>query len=217
MIGHSRSVGVTVAAVLAATAVALGACGDETASVPDPEPATATVYSELPEAQRIAAAEGCRDRATPRAEGLAAEQIGRIDPELLARRLDVEVAVNEGAPFARACEAALPLVTPGLRVRFAGVTGNGITFSYPTRSDRPLTIRGTVTPAPRSGRVVARREVAPRGRLAAPIDAQGRFEFRDIALREMADNTFVLSIVAPPNAPRTVEFSALCLDCIVSG
>jgi hypothetical protein len=47
------------------------------------------------------------------AEGLAAEQIGRIDPELLARRLDVEVAVNEGAAFARACEAALPLVTPG--------------------------------------------------------------------------------------------------------
>jgi len=77
VIGHSRSVGVTVAAVLAATAVALGACGDETASVPDPEPATATVYSELPEAQRIAAAEGCRDRATARAEGLAAEQIGR--------------------------------------------------------------------------------------------------------------------------------------------
>jgi hypothetical protein len=212
-----RSAGVTVAAVLAATAAALGACGEETASPPDPKPATAAVYSGLPDAERAAAAAACRDRAAARASGLAARQIADVDEQMLVRRLDVEVVVDEGAAFERACAETLPLVTPGLRVRFSGVTGNGITFTYPTRSDRPLTIRGTVTPAPGSGRVVARREVAPHGRLTAPIDAQGRFEFRDLHLRTMADNTFLLSIDAPPNAPRLVRFTALCMDCIISG
>jgi hypothetical protein len=214
---HSRSARVTVAAMLAATALALGACGEETASVPDPRPATAAVYSGLPDAERAAAAAACRDRAAARASGLAARQIGDVDEEMLVRRLDVEVVVDEGAPFERTCAATLPLVTPGLRVRFAGVTGNGITFTYPTRSDRPLTIRGTITPAPAGGRVIARREVAPHGRLTATIDAQGGFEFRDIKLRKMADNTFLLAIEAPPNAPREVRFTALCMDCIISG
>lgn len=217
MIAQSLSRGVAVSAVLAAIAVVLGACGDQTALAPDPRPASAVRYGELPDTQRVAAAAGCSDRAAARAEGLAAQQIAQVDERMLVRQLDVEAAVDEGARFERACEAALPLVTPGLRVRFSGVTGNGITFSFPTRSDRPLTIRGTVTPAPASGRVIARREVAPPGRLTAPIDARGHFEFRDLRLRKMADNTFLLSIVAPPNAPRTVEFSALCLDCIVSG
>ena len=52
-------------------------------------------------------------------------------------------------------------MTPGLHVDFAGVTGNGLDFTYPTRSDRPLTIRGTITPVPTGGRVVAR--VSPAG------------------------------------------------------
>jgi hypothetical protein len=215
---QSRSAaGVTVAVLLAAAAVALAACGTETAAPLDPKLATATDYSALPDADRAAAAAGCRDRAAARASGLAARQLAAVDEQLLLRRLDIESAVDEGAAFKRACAAALPLVTPGLRVRFAGVTGNGIEFTYPTRSDRPLTIRGTVTPAPASGRVVARREVAPHGRITTTIDAQGRFEFRDLKLRQMADNTFLLSIEAPPNAPRLVRFSALCLDCIVSG
>ena len=215
---HSCSAGgVTVAAVLAAAAAALGACGEETASPPDPRPATAARYSALPDAERGAAAAGCRDRAAARASGLAARQLAAVDEQKLLRRLDIEVAVDERAAFERTCAATLPLVTPGLRVRFAGVTGNGITFTYPARSDRPLTIRGTVTPAPAGGRVLARREVAPHGRLTAPIDAQGRFEFRDLRLRKTADNTFLLSIQAPPNAPRLVRFTALCMDCIISG
>ena len=203
----------TVAAVLAATA-ALGACGEETV---DPRPATGARYSALPDAERTAAAAACRDRAAAQASELAARQLADVDEQMLARRLDVEVAVAERAAFEPTCAATLPLVTPGLRVRFDGVTGNGITFTYPTRSDRPLTIRGMVTPAPASGGVVARREVAPHGRLTAPIDPQGRFAFRAIRLRKMADNTFLLSIEAPPNAPREVRFTALCMDCIISG
>jgi hypothetical protein len=65
--------------------------------------------------------------------------------------------------------------------------------------------------------VIARRESGPRQPLTAPVDAQGRFAFRDIRLRPVADNTFLLTVEAPPNAPRPVRFSALCLDCIVSG
>jgi hypothetical protein len=49
--------------------------------------------------------------------------------------------------------------------------------------------------------------------MTAPIDSRGRFEFRDIRLRKVADNSFLLRIEAPPNAPRVVFFSALCLDC----
>ena len=100
---------------------------------------------------------------------------------------------------------------------FSGVTGNGITFTYPTQSDRPLTIRGTVEPVPAGGRVVALRESGFKQRLTAPIDERGRFVFSDLRLREVADNTFLLTIEAPPNAPRLVRFSALCLDCIISG
>ena len=214
---QSLSAAVTVAAVLAATAVALVACGEDPARVPDPRPATAAGYRELPDAERAAAAAACRDRAATRAKGLAARQLADVDEQLLVRQLDVEVAADDGAAFEHTCAETLPLVTPGMRVRFAGVSGNGITFSYPTRSDRPLAIRGTITPAPADGRVVARREVPPHGRLSAPIDAQGRFTFRDVRLRKMADNTFLLSIEAPPNAPREVRFTALCLDCIVSG
>jgi hypothetical protein len=201
----------------AVAAAALGACGADTASTPDPKPATAVSYSTLPDTSRVAAAAGCRDRAAARASGLAARQLADVDEQLLQRRLDIAVEVDGAVPFEQACADALPLVTPGLRVRFAGVTGNGIEFSYPTRSDRPLTIRGSVSPAPAGGRVVARREVAPRRPMTAPIDAQGRFVFRDIRLRKMADNTFLLAIEAPPNAPRLVRLSALCMDCVISG
>jgi hypothetical protein len=136
----------------------------------------------------------------------------------LRQRLDLAVAdARERARFDRTCAATLPLVTPGLRVSFAGVTGNGITFTYPTRSDRPLTIRGTVEPVPEGARVVARRESGFEQRLTSPIDKQGRFVFRDLRLRKVADNSFLLTIEAPPNAPRLVRFTALCLDCIVSG
>jgi hypothetical protein len=205
-----------------ATAVAalatFAACGSETTRNPDPEPATAGAYRGLSDAARLAAAEGCRDRAAQRAEGVAARQIAAVDATLLRGRLDIVAPVyRERARFDRACAEALPLVTPGLRVSFPGVTGNGIVFTYETRSDRPLTIRGTVEPAPAGGHVVARRESGPEQRFSAPIDERGRFVFRDLRLRKVADNTFVLAIDAPPNAPRHVRFSAICLDCIISG
>jgi hypothetical protein len=206
------------AAALAAVAGTLAACGSEPARAPDPKPATARVYRGLSDAARLAAAAGCRDRAARQAEGVAARQIAAVDEMLLRRELDIVVAGSrKRARFDRACAATLPLVTPALRVSFSGVTGNGIEFTYPTRSDRPLTIRGTVEPAPAGGHVVARRESGPEQRVAAPIDERGRFVFRDLRLRKVADNTFLLTIDAPPNAPRLVRFSALCLDCIISG
>ena len=196
----------------------LAGCGSEAARTRDPNPATAASYRGLSDAGRQAAAAGCRDRAARQAEGVAARQIAAVDELLLRRRLDIAVAdLRRGTRFERACAATLPLVTPGLRVSFSGVTGNGIVFSYPTRSDRPLTIRGTVEPVPESGRVVARRESGPAQRVSASIDGRGRFVFRNLRLRKVADNTFLLAIDAPPNAPRLVRFSALCLDCIVSG
>jgi len=206
-------------AALAAVAATLAACGSETArTAADPRPATAAAYRELSGAARLAAAAGCRDRAARQAEGIAARQIAAVDERLLRRRLDLTVAdYRKRDRFDRACAATLPLVTPGLRVSFSGATGNGIVFSYPTRSDRPLTIRGTVEPVPASGRVVASRESGPEQRVTATIDEKGRFVFRDLRLRKVADNTFLLTIDAPPNAPRLVRFSALCLDCIVSG
>ena len=207
-----------VVAALAVVGGSLAACGSEPATTPDPNPATAAEYRGLSQAARLAVAAGCRDRAARRAEGVAARQIAAVDEMLLRRRLDIAVAdYRDGARFDRACAATLPLVTPGLRVSFSGVTGNGITFTYPTRSDRPLTIRGTVEPARANGRVVARRESGPEQRVTAPVDERGQFVFRNLRLRKVADNTFLLTIEAPPNAPRLVRFSALCLDCIISG
>jgi hypothetical protein len=49
---------------------------------------------------------------------------------------------------------------------------------------------------------------------AAPIRADGRFEIPRLHLRKIADNTFTLTITAPPNALRKVHFSAICLDCL---
>jgi len=215
---RSRSAAPATVAVLAAAGATFAACGAEPATTPDPRPATAAVYRALSDAARLAAAAGCRDRAARGAERVAESQIADVDAMLLRRELDLAVADQRGSDrFDRACAATLPLVTPGLRVSFAGATGNSSVFSYTTRSDRPLTIRGTVEPVPAGGRVVARRDSGPEQRLTAAIDDRGRFAFRDIRLRKVADNTFRLTIEAPPNAPRLVLFSALCLDCIVSG
>ena len=194
-------------------ASALSACGEE-ARIPDPAPATGAEYRRLAVDDRVAAARGCRDAAAARTSGLAAKQIAKVDPAHLRTELDLAIADDRHVSFRAACAAAVPLVTPGLKVKFAGVTGNGGSFAYPTRSDRPLTIRGEIAPAPEAGRVVARRLVGAPQPVTVPIDSRGRFEFRDLKLRKLADNTFLLRIHAPPNAPRVVSFSALCLDCL---
>ena len=60
---------------------------------------------------------------------------------------------------------------------------------------------------------MAHREIGGPHPAPAEIDADGRFIFRNIKLRKMADNSFTLRIDAPPNARRVVQFRALCLDC----
>jgi hypothetical protein len=216
---HARSAALAPAALIA-TAAALAACGGATerTAAPDPRPADAAAYGDLPDAARAAAAAGCRDRLAERASGVAARQLASVDARLLRRELDLATS-GRGARtrFERACAEAMPLVTPGLRVSFAGVDGNGMSFTYLTNSDEPLTIDGTISPAPAGGRVLARRESGRPQPISAPIDARGHFVFRDIRLRKVADNTFLLMIQAPPNAPRLVRFSALCQDCIISG
>jgi len=59
--------------------------------------------------------------------------------------------------------------------------------------------------------------VEPEQLVTAPIDERGRFLLSDLRLRRVAGNTFLLAIESPPNAPRFVLFSALCLDRIISG
>jgi hypothetical protein len=54
-------------------------------------------------------------------------------------------------------------------------------------------------------------------RPAAPIGPDGRLVIGPVHLRKVADNTFTLTIGAPPNAPRKVLFSAICLDCLDGG
>ena len=196
-------------AVLCGAFAGCGAGDEEAAS---PVPAGASQYAALRDDARLAAAHRCRDLIASRARGLAAEQIAAVKPELLRAELDVATAVAERAPFRALCARSVPKVTPGLDVSFQGVTGNGRSFAYPTRSTRPLTIRGWIQPPPQ-GRVVAHREIGGPHPAPAEIDADGRFVFRAIKLRKMADNSFLLRIDAPPNAPRVVQFSALCLDC----
>ena len=97
MTAYSRSARVTVAAMLAATALALGACGEETASVPDPRPATAAVYSGLPDAERVAAAAAFLQRCVALTD----------DPE---RRGERALAAAQASFQAGAFDAALALL-----------------------------------------------------------------------------------------------------------
>ena len=55
----------------------------------------------------------------------------------------------------------------------------------------------------------------PDGRAAIARD--GTFALPAVRLRKVADNSFVVTIDAPPNAPRKVDFSAICLDCLAGG
>jgi len=190
----------------------LAGCGARDEVDVRPAPAIAARYAALGDEARLAAADSCRRSSAARASGRAAEQLAAVEPALLRAELDVAATVEDRASFAAACAHSIVRVTPGLDVSFAGVTGNGRRFAYPTRSDRPLTIRGRIEP-PQPGRVTVRREIGGPHPAAVGIDGRGRFTFRDIDLRQMADNSFVLRIDAPPNAPRVVEFSALCLDC----
>jgi hypothetical protein len=200
--------------VLAATLASCGGNRSERSAVP--LPSSGRAYRSMGLAERTAVAASCRDGAAAAARGTAARQLRAIDPTALRTQLDdAFLAYAElRRPVAEVCATVVPFVTPGLRLTFVGAkySGDG-TFSIETSSNKRLAIRGRVTPPPARGRVVARREVGPRVRRVAALGADGRFALPGVNLLKLADNTFTLTIEAPPNAPRKVHFSAICLDC----
>jgi hypothetical protein len=140
-----------------------------------------------------------------------------IDLAALREQIDdaFRVIAEQHRSVADVCAEVVPFVTPGLQVSFAGAKDQGDgSFTIETTSDRRLTISGRVTPAPQRGRVIARREVGRPVRHLATIGPDGRFVLPGLRLRRIADNTFTLTIEAPPNAPRKVLFGAICLDCL---
>jgi hypothetical protein len=199
-------------------AVLLAGCGTETSGPPAALPRSGKAYRALDADGRTAVAAGCRDRAAARARGTAARELHAVDPRALRTELDdaFTVIARQRLSVAVVCARRLPFVTPGLRLAFAGAKRDGAGgFTYETTSDKLLTIRGRITPPPRGGgRVLARRDVGAPHPRHATIGADGRFAIPRLRLRKISDNTFTLRIDAPPNAPRKVRFSAICLDCL---
>jgi hypothetical protein len=209
---------------LVATALACGAlgaagCAAEDESPPAALPSSGTAYQAMSDDERLAVAESCRDRAAAAAEGVAARQLGDVDPQALRKELDATTRYvdQKPRPVAELCAERLPFVTPGPRVSFEGAQNSGDAFTYETESDIPLTIRGTVSPAAGGGQVSVRREFGASKARTAEIRSDGRFVLPAMRLRRVANNSFVLDIDAPPNALRKVYFSAICLDCLAAG
>jgi hypothetical protein len=202
-----------------ALAGALAGCG-ESAERPAALPRSGTAYRALDEAHRTAVAVSCRDGQASRSHGVAAQQLRAVDAARLRGEIDSTyfAVAEQRRPVAEVCAEVIAFVTPGLRVTFDGAKGRRDgTFTVETTSDSRLTIRGRIDPPPKGGRVRARREVGPPATRSAAIAADGRFALRPVALRKVADNTFTVTIEAPPNATRKVLFSAICLDCLAGG
>jgi hypothetical protein len=208
-----RSLALTVLACgILAALVGCGAAAD-----PVPLPGSGTAYRVLPAGERLAVAASCRDRAAARADGDAADQLREVDPRALRAELDLAFAyfAERRRSVAHMCAERLPFVTPGLRVSFAGTKPLGDDeCTFTTTSDKRLTIRGAVSPTPRGGRVVLRREGERPALAVIELGADGRFVIPGLRLRKQANNSFVVSIHAPPSALRKVYFSAICLDCL---
>jgi len=203
---------------LIATAVVLGALAGVAgcdAEAPVAPPASGTAYRALDDEQRLAVAAGCRDRAAARAQGVAADQLGRVEARQLRDELDTAFRLirAQPRPVAQLCTERLPFVTPGLELRFDGAEDSGDAYTYETESDKPLTIRGVVSPA-RTGTVTVRREFGSGKSFRARIGPDGRFALPTLRLQKIANNSFILDFDAPPNAPRKAYFSAICLDCL---
>jgi hypothetical protein len=214
---HNFIHGATSATVACGVMTVLAGCGGAATEKPGPLPRSGTAYRALSPGDRVEVARSCRDRAAARASGAAARQLRAVDAKELSEQLDdaFTVIALQRRPVAAVCAQRLPFVTPGLRVTFAGATPQGADrVTYETTSDKPLTIRGRVAPAPRHGRVIVRRETGAPTIYRAAISADGRFVIPRLHLRKIADNTFTLTIAAPPNAPRKVHYSAICLDCL---
>jgi hypothetical protein len=152
--------------------------------------------------------------------GEAARQLRSVDPSALRSELDdaFSIIATQRRSVAEVCAEVVPFVTPGLDVSFDGAKDGGAGLvTYDTTSDKLLTIRGRVSPAASGGRIVARRELGSSAPHAAAIQADGSFVIPRLHLRKIADNTFTLTITAPPSAVRKIHFSAICLDCLAGG
>jgi hypothetical protein len=200
------------------TAVLIAGCGEQ-AVERMAIPPSGDAYRALSEDERLGVAASCRDRAAAASGAAAARELRRIDPRVLRAELDRAFTPRRAhrRPVARMCAEVIPFVTPGMRFSFDRAQGGGDRFLYQTNSDQPLTIRGSVTPAPQDGMIVARRAYERAKPFRARIGADGRFELPTVRLRRIADNTFVLAVHAPPRAVRKVHFSAICLDCLAGG
>ena len=207
--------------ILLATALLLGAlgasvgCGAEKDEAPAALPPSGSAYRKLTDGDRLAVAASCRDRASARADGVAASELGRVDPRALRDELDAAFRLRRAQPrpVVSMCERQIPFVTPGLSPRFDGAKDIGAEFTYDTDSDKPLTIRGAVSP-PRTGTVTMRRAYETAKAYTARIGRDGQFVLPTQRLRKIANNTFILSFDVPPSAPRKAYFSAICLDCL---
>jgi hypothetical protein len=206
-----------IGAVCLAGAALVGCGADRSIEAAATLPSSGTAYRALDVDRRTAVAAGCRDRVAATTSGEAARQLHSVDPSALRSELDDAFAIiaAQRRSVADVCAEVVPFVTPGLDVSLDGAkeSGDG-SFSYETTSDKLLTIRGRISPAPRGGRIAARRAVGSSAPHSAAIQADGRFAIPPLHLRKISENTFTLTIAASPNAPRKVRFSAICLDCL---
>jgi hypothetical protein len=195
----------------------LAGCGGDAAEAP--LPATGAAYRSLTAGERVAAAASCRDRAAGAAGKLAAGELADVDPGALHKRLDVALTDpgTRRRAFASLCAEYLPFETPGGAIVFDGAPDSGDAYTFQTRSDRPLTIHGRLANASPGAYLVARREFERSAPVRAAVASDGRFRLPTIRLRHQANNSFVVSIHAPPHALRKVRFSAICVDCLASG
>lgn len=197
--------------------VAVAGCGGDGADAP--LPASGAAYRSLTPGERVAAATTCRDRAASAAPQVASGELAKVDPVALRTQFDLALSLTSTRrqAFSRLCAEYLPFVTPGVGIVFAGATDSGDAYTYQTRSDKPLTIRGQLSGAAPGAYVVARREFGSSTPFRGAVRADGRFTLPTARLRKQANNSFVVAVHAPPHALRKVRFSAICLDCLASG
>jgi hypothetical protein len=196
--------------------VAVAGCGGDAAEAP--LPASGAAYRSLTPGERVAAAATCRDRAAAAAAEVASGELAKVDAGALRTQLDLALTLksNRRHAFSRLCAEYLPYVTPGVGIMFAGATDSGDAYTYQTRSEKPLTIRGRLSAAARGAYVVARREFGSSAPFRGTVEADGRFTLPTVRLRKQANNGFLVAIHAPPHALRKVRFSAICVDCLAS-
>jgi hypothetical protein len=200
----------------AAIAAGCGEAGEPSAPGPQVLRHSGVWYRALPSAQRTRVADACRAAAASGAPGdTAREQLRAIDVGALRVALDnaYTIIARQRLPIASLCRRVVPFHTPGLRVSFAGGArdrGDGA-WSVQAISTRPYTIRGRISGAHAGARISARRMDGYTVRGAVGADGAFRLPVR---FRRVADNTFTLTIEAPPAALRRVLFTAICLDCL---